>query len=364
MSKPNVLVLGGVGFIGRNFVKYLVDSNLAGKIRVVDKVLPSTAFLGDIHQSAFNNPIVEYVQGNLTSPASIAKCFALEGGKFNLVFNLAAETKYGQTDAVYAEKVLDLSVKVATEAAKQKVDRFIEVSTAQVYEAGKKPSKEGDKIDPWTNLAKFKHQAEEALRGIAGLNLIIVRPAIVYGPGDISGLSPRIITAAVYKHINEKMKFLWDEKLKINTVHVDDVARALWTVSQKGQLGAVYNVADKSDTDQGDFNKILEKIFGIETGFIGSVVSNLAKMNMKSVTEDVNDKHLKPWSELCKNASIVNTPLTPYLDQELLYNNSLSVDGSAIESIGFKYDKPQLTEVLIREQIAYFISQKLFPPIL
>lgn len=139
MSKPNVLVLGGVGFIGRNFVKYLVDNNLAAKIRVVDKVLPSTAFLGDDHQAAFNNPIVEYQQGNLTSPgttifscyllfmallflsplcgrcaylcvvvntiliffiASIAKVFTLEGGKFNLVFNLAAETKYGQTDAV------------------------------------------------------------------------------------------------------------------------------------------------------------------------------------------------------------------------------------------------------------------------
>jgi len=30
MSKPNVLVLGGLGFIGRNFVEYLVDNNLAG----------------------------------------------------------------------------------------------------------------------------------------------------------------------------------------------------------------------------------------------------------------------------------------------------------------------------------------------
>lgn len=363
MSKPNVLVLGGVGFIGRNFVKYLVDNNLAAKVRVVDKVLPATAFLGEAHAATFANPIVEYVQGNLNSVASITKCFTLEGGKFNLVFNLAAETKYGQTDAVYAEKVLDLSVKVGTEAAKQKVDKFIEVSTAQVYEAGKKPSKEGDKIAPWTNLAKYKLQAEEALRGIAGLNLIVVRPAIVYGEGDISGLSPRIITAAVYQHLGEKMKFLWDEKLKINVVHVSDVSKGLWTVSQKGQLGGIYNLADKSDLDQGDFNKILEHIFKIETGFIGSITSNLAKMNMKGVTEDVNDKHLKPWSELCKNANIVNTPLTPYLDQELLYNNSLSVDGSAIEALGFKYDKPTIDEKLVREQINYFISQKLFPPL-
>jgi len=363
MSKPNVLVLGGVGFVGRNFVKYLVDNNLAAKIRVVDKVLPSTAFLGQEHVSAFNNAIVEYMQGNLTSPASISKIFSLEGGKFNLVFNLAAETKYGQTDAVYAEKVLDLSVKVATEAAKQKVDRFIEVSTAQVYEAGKKASKEASKTDPWTALAKYKLKAEEELRKIAGLNLIIVRPAIIYGPGDIFGLAPRIICGAVYQHLGEKMKFLWTEDLKINTVHVRDVAKALWHLAQKGQVGGIYNLADKADLDQGKFNKVIEKVFGIDTGFLGSVVSNLAKVNFKAVTEEVNDKHLKPWSELCKASSIVNTPLTPYLDQEVLYNNSLSIDGTAIEETGFKYDHPDLTEALIREEIDYFVQQKLFPPL-
>jgi len=359
----NVLVLGGVGFIGRNLVKWLVDAKVATKIRVVDKVLPSTAFLGADHQAAFDNPIVEYMQGNLTSPVSIAKIFTVEGGKFDIVFNLAAETKYGQSEAVYAEKILDLSTKCATEAAKQKVGRFIEISTAQVYEAGKKPSKESDKLDPWTLQAKYKLRAEEELRKIAGLNLIIVRPAIVYGPGDIGGLCPRIICGAVYKHIKEKMKFLWDEKLKMNTVHVRDVCKGLWHISQKGQIGAVYNLSDKTDTDQGSFNTILSAIFGIETGFYGSMASNLAKVNFKGVTEDVNDKHLKPWSDLCKAAAIVNTPLTPYLDQEILYNNSLSVDGTAIESTGFSYDVPKLNEGLIREEIDYFIAQKLFPPI-
>jgi len=300
MSKPNVLVLGGVGFIGRNFVKYLVDHNLAAKIRVVDKVLPAIAFLGPGHQEAFNNPLVEFMQGNLTSADSVAKIFSIPGGKFNLVFNLAAETKYSQTEAVYAEKVLDLSVKVATEAAKQQVDRFIEVSTAQVYEAGKKKAKEGDKTDPWTTIAKYKLKAEEELRKINGLNLIIVRPATVYGPGDTTGLSPRLICGAVYKQLGEKMKFLWDEKLKINTVHVRDVSKALWHLSQKGQVGAIYNLADKNDTDQGNFSEFLNKIFGIETGFTGNMLSNVAKMNLKNITEDVNDKHLKPWSDLCK----------------------------------------------------------------
>jgi len=362
MSKPNVLVLGGVGFIGRNFVKYLVDNKVANKIRVVDKVLPSTAFLGELHQAAFNDPSVEFKQGNLTNAASIARCYDLEGGeKFQLVFNLAAETKYGQTDAVYEEKVFDLSVKCATEAAKRGVEKYVEVSTAQVYASEKKPVTEKGKISPSTGLGKYKYKAEEALRNISGLPLIIVRPSFVYGPGDATSLSPRIIVAAVYKQLGEKMKLLWSEKTKINTVHVADVAKALWHLSQKGKAGDVYNLADKNDTDQGKFNQILEKIFGIETGFQGKMINAVAKVNLKAVTEEVNDKHLKPWSDLCKKANITNTPLTPYLDIELLSNSSLCVDGSAIEATGFTYDYPNVTEEQIRIQIDYFVKQGLFP---
>jgi len=362
MSHPNVLILGGVGFIGRNLVHFLVANKLAGRIRVVDKVLPSTAFLGDF-TPAFDH--VEFVQGSLTSPASIAKVFAPaeDGKKWNFVFNLAAETKYGQTDAVYQEKVFDVSMKCATEAAKVGVDRFIEVSTAQVYDAGKKASREDSKLKPWTLLAEFKLQAEEALRKIPGLNLIVIRPAIVYGPGDISGISPRIITAAAYKHLGEKMEFLWGEELRINTVHVRDVVRALWHVADKAPLGSVYNLADKGDTNQGTINEILERVFGIKTGFHGAIISNVAKVNIKGVAEQANDKHLKPWSEVCKKYGIINTPLTPYIDSELLLNNSLSVDGSAIEAIGFKYEFPGVTEPLIREQIDFFVKQKLFPPL-
>jgi len=351
-----------VGFIGRNFVKYLVDNRLASFIRVVDKVLPPTAFLGKIHHEAFEASNVEYKQGNLTSPASIERMFTIDGGaKFNYVFNLAAETKYSQTEEVYKEKVLELSVKCATEAVRQGVDRFVEVSTAQIFDAKKKPSTEDSSVKPWTGIATFKAQAEKALQHMDGLKLNIVRPACVYGPGDLMGISPRLICGAVYRHLGEKMKFLWSADLRLHTVHVHDVCKALWHVATRCPVGETYNLVDKSDTTQGTVNKHLEAIFKIKTGFLGGVVSNMAKLNMKNITEEINDKHLKPWSELCKKEGINNTPLTPYLDQELLYNNALSIDGSKIESTGFSYDHPNLTEQLLREQVAYFVDQGLFP---
>jgi hypothetical protein len=38
-------------------------------------------------------------------------------------------------------------------------------------------------------------------------------------------------------------------------------------------------------------------------------------MNMTSVVEDINDKHMAPWAEACTRDGIKNTPLNPFLDQ-------------------------------------------------
>jgi len=357
-------VLGGLGFIGRNFVEFLVDHNLVGKIRVADKVLPDLAGLTEKQMKLFkgDSAVIEFKQANLAREVMVNKVFEQENYKFDFVFNLAGETKYSQTEEVYKENIIDVSVTCGKAAAKAGVKRFIEVSTSQVYSGDKKPSAEDSKPKPWTKLAKAKLDAEEELRKIQGLNLIIVRPAVVYGPGDILGITPRIITAAVYKHLGETMEFLWDKELKMHTVHVEDVCAALWHLTSHGENGEIFNLADTGDTDQGSINKLLESIFGIKTGFMGTIKSKLAtSVAMKTVAETANEKHLKPWSDLCKAKSITNTPLTPYLDEELLYNNAYSVDGTKITKSGFEYKHPELKEETLRQTIKGFIALGYFP---
>jgi len=360
MSKPSVLVLGATGFIGRNLVDYIVKNNLA-TVTSVDKVLPETAYLSKEEESIFAK--ANFMQKNLVSPQSIASIWD-NGVEFDYVINLAAETKYGHNDEVYAERVEHLSLACAAEAAKHKVKRFIEVSTAQVYEPTDSPKKEDGKLDPWTKVAKSKLKVEEGLKKISGLNYVIVRPAIVYGPGDKLGIAPRIICGAVYKYTNEVMKFLWTADLRINTVHVHDVVRALWYLTTNGASGDIYNLADKNSTDQGKVNQILEKMFGIKTKFAGKMLMQLASKllsNMDEITKTVNEKHVTPWSKMTKEAGINITPLSPYLDQELLYNKHLSIDGSKIESIGFKYERPTMTQEYLNEWVNYYIAIGLFP---
>lgn len=146
--------------------------------------------------------------------------------------------------------------------------------------------------------------------------------------------------------------------MRTTQVHVHDVCQALWHLSTAGKRGHVYNLVDKNDTsashswvslclssvecvsclfahtaalppDQAKINAVLEDIFHIRTGFIGKLVSNLARvrpdaffaagdltalcscclplfiavsglqMRLGDVVDDANEKHLQPWADLC-----------------------------------------------------------------
>jgi len=339
-----------------------VTKGLADKIRVADKVLPDLAGLTQKQIALFKGetPVVDFKQANLSREVMVNKVFET-GFKIDYVINLAGETKYSQTEEVYKENIIDVSLTCGKAAAKAGVKRFIEVSSGQVYDSSK-PANEDTKNKPWTKLATAKLQAEAELKKIPNLDVVIVRPAIVYGPGDITGITPRIICAAVYKHLGETMEFLWDKDLKMNTIHVEDVCAALHFLTTHGKSGDVFNLVDNGNTDQGTINKLLETIFKIKTGFMGNIKSKVAtSVAMKTVAETANEKHLKPWSDLCKSKGIQNTPLTPYLDEELLYNDEVLLDGSKLNKLGFSISRASVTEQALRDTIAGFVTLGYFP---
>lgn len=90
------------------------------------------------------------------------------GQQWDYVFNCGGETRYSQEDEVYKLRSLALSVAVGREAARRKVKAFVELSTGMVYKADSQPSKENDKLKPWSRIAVFKLQAEEELATIEG----------------------------------------------------------------------------------------------------------------------------------------------------------------------------------------------------
>lgn len=191
---------------------------------------------------------------------------------------------------------------------------------------------------------------------------MILRPSIVYGPGDKTGLTPRLVCAACYKHTGDKMNFLWTKNLAINTVHVRDLCAAIWLSADKGKTGSIYNVSDRGNTTQGMLNPLLEKLFNIKCGFQNSAINKAAKNMMQNVAAHSNDKHVPMWSDLCKVYNITSSPLTPYIDIEILTKNYLCIDGQKIEKeLGFKYKYPVLDAPYLQEIIDEYVKQEYFP---
>eukprot|EP00758_Cryptobia_borreli_P001613 Tbor_TRINITY_DN2386_c0_g1::TRINITY_DN2386_c0_g1_i1::g.175::m.175 len=382
---PHILILGGLGMIGRNLIKYIFDFKLAAFVRVVDKLPWNMGFLGPTFEPYYNPAIYkepnaiagitdysnhfEYMQGDLSSPQTVEIAFKEPTNRpfpFTVVINLAAETQYG-LDLKYDRAIRQLRVLCAKKAAETgAVDNYVEVSTAQVYECtnSKAATEENGKINPWTAIAKSHYAAEKEIREIKGLNYVILRLPIVYGPGDVRGLMPRIVCAAVYRHCNEKMSFLWGEDLRMHTVHVQDVAAGIWHLICAGEIGEIYNLVDENDTTQGKFNKVLEKVFvGLKTGFHGSIMSNLAKIKLDELVDEANDGHMAPWEEMLAAAGLVDTPLNPYLEPELLYNNPCCIDGSKMIALGFRCSCPNVTSELVEDALQHWKDAKLFPVI-
>ncbi|RKF63982.1 putative nad dependent epimerase dehydratase family protein [Erysiphe neolycopersici] len=374
-EKPSVLIIGGLGYVGRFLALYIYENDLASEVRLVDKILPQLAWLAPDFNEACSDD--KFIQADASKELSLPRIFDRKNGKqWDYVFNCGGETRNFQDKEVYRARSLALSVAVGKEAAKRGVKAFVELSTGSVYKSESRPSKEDSKLKPWNQIAAFKLQAEEQLAKIDGLCLIIARLAYIYGEYSSKFAGHFLVLARVHQHLNEELKWLWTKDLKVNTVHIKDVTRALWAMADwyavqgkpnwdEAIMGKtpIFNVVDKGDTTQGKIAELVGKIFKIRTGFQGAAISNFARLDMGRVVDDLNEKFLDPWAMLLKEANITRPiPLTPFLEKELLKDKDLSMDGSRLEKLlQFEYSHPKITEQLLQSVIDSYIRMGWWP---
>ncbi|MCL4117070.1 UNVERIFIED_CONTAM: hypothetical protein GTU68_066298 [Idotea baltica] len=298
------------------------------------------AWLNKAHQEMFEDPRVVFISANLINPVACDAAF--QGEDFDWVINAAGETKTGQEKPVYKEGILKVSSNAIKSASEKGVKVYLEVSSGQMNSSDK-PSSETDDCDPWSVTGKFKFESEKLIKSVDDLNWIIVRPAIVYGPGDRLGLTPRLLVGAICRYIGTEMKLLWDHNLKMNTVHVRDVARAIVWLCQRGKTKEVYNLVDDGESTQDSISKLIANIFNVSYDFCGTTLSKLAMTEGSSTVQYVNEKHLEPWLKICTSNNLHNTPLTPYIDIEALHNKHINLDGSKLRREGFQFNFPKIT---------------------
>ncbi|KAA6415961.1 MAG: hypothetical protein FRX48_00680 [Lasallia pustulata] len=320
-DKPAVLIIGGLGYIGRFLALHIHRHSLASTVLLVDKVLPQLAWLAPEFTAACSPS--NFVQADASREASLAKLFDRPAGQqWDYVFNCAGETRYSQDESVYKLRSLQLTQVLGRECARRRVRAFVEFGTGMVY---KPPGRgagcaEEAPTKPWLKIAKYKLLAEEALEALAreeGLRYVVLRLAHVYGEYDVGFLARGLCLARVYESQGREMKWLWGKELRVHTVHVEDVSQ--------GTLARLFSATFPSLT----------------TGFQNSLISTFARFNLDSVVDDVNEEILQPWADLLAAKGIVRPgPISPFMEKELLRDSDLALNGARFERVcGFEYTR-------------------------
>lgn len=90
--------------------------------------------------------------------------------------------------------------------------------------------------------------------------------------------------AALYKYLDEPMKLLWNESMKLNTVHVSDVVAAAFELANNTIANRqCYHIVDDSQSSQGSISKLLADIFNIKVDYWGVLLSSITKVRTRKL---------------------------------------------------------------------------------
>jgi len=316
-----------------------------------------------------------YIQCNLTCKNALDRCFLREDGKpWDWVINVESEWKLGQCKEAYKHYIYDLSMECAKRAAACGCGVFVQLSTALVYDDNGKPAHEKSSIKPSLHWAQAHARTDKDLALIPNLSLVILRPSIVYGPGDSLFVAHLLVCGRIYHELHEVMREIHRADRRVNTVHVRDVARACihaarWyqtnRLSASGERVRVFNVSDSGATTLRQLNTIVAEMFEIEVKHHWWTVTKsfiMPKKLILAALDEANEKHLIPWTRLLDRAGIQHTPLTPYLDPEYFYGYEVVVDGTAFtKATGFEYEVPKVTRQRLETAVTEYEEIGLWP---
>lgn len=244
-----LLVTGGAGFIGSEFVRRtMLEWHPEDAVTVLDKL----TYAGNLAnlEPVLTHAGYRFVQGDIADRVAVNQ--ALNG--VDAVINFAAETHVDRSilepDAFVKTDVLG-TWNLAEAARAAGVQRFVQVSTDEVYGAVLSgASRETDRLDPTSPYSAAKAGGELlilAAHKTYGLPAVVVRGANAYGPYQYpEKLIPLHITNAID---GERLPVYGDGQQRRQWTHVTDFASGVDTVLRLGQLGEVYNIGNPEPED-------------------------------------------------------------------------------------------------------------------
>ncbi|PAV61785.1 hypothetical protein WR25_22398 [Diploscapter pachys] len=246
----NVLITGGCGFIGSNFVNFIHAAWPQANFVNVDKLILDSD-LHNINEEVHNSERFTQVLADIRNQAAIGK--VLKDYQIDTVIHLAADCTstrcYGETREAFENNVASFIYFLDAVKEYGKIVKFVHISTDEVYGDSEltddeKPKLENDAIvKPGNPYAATKIAGEaycHAYRVQYGLPIVIVRINNVYGPNqwDVK-VVPRFIQIA---KAQGEFTIQGSGKQLRSWLFVDDASAGLQAVAERGRVGEIYNL--------------------------------------------------------------------------------------------------------------------------
>jgi dTDP-glucose 4,6-dehydratase len=238
-----VVVTGGAGFIGSNFIRHILKEHPDWEITNLDKL----TYAGNLEnlKDVEDNPRYRFVKGDIADREHVSNI--LQDG-FDAIINFAAESHVDRS-ILDASPFIETNIKgtqILLEGARQyKLARFVQVSTDEVYgsiEKGKFTEK--SPLAPSSPYSASKASADllcHAYWKSYQLPVMITRCSNNLGPFQFP---EKLIPLAITNVLENKPIPVYGDGLNVRDwIYVEDHCRALETVLQKGKPGQVYNIA-------------------------------------------------------------------------------------------------------------------------
>jgi nucleoside-diphosphate-sugar epimerase len=241
----NITIIGGSGFIGTNLIEKLAHSenNILNIDKVASSVYPQISSVADVRDA-------DALQHAL-KPADWVVLLAAEHKD-----DVSPTNLYYDVNVTGAGNVMDAMDKAG-------IKKIIFTSSVAVYGLDKNNPDETHPADPFNHYGKSKWQAEEVLRewynkNPDGKTLIIIRPTVVFGPGNRGNVYNLLAQIA-----SGKFLMIGNGKNKKSMAYVDNVASFVQFCMDKNFSGYhVFNYADKPDLTTIELVKSVESALG------------------------------------------------------------------------------------------------------
>ncbi len=247
-----ILITGGAGFIGCNFVYYMLEKHSDYEIVCLDAL----TYAGNLKSldAAFKNPNFKFVKGSISDKAFVDGLFATE--KFDIAVNFAAESHVDRSienPLIFLETNVMGTACLLEASKKYGVKRYHQVSTDEVY--GDLPLDRPDLFFtedlPLTTSSPYSaSKASADLLTLAfhrtyGLNVTISRCSNNYGPYQFP---EKLIPLMIVRAQEDLPLPVYGQGLNVRDwLYVEDHCKAIDLIIHNGEAGEVYNVGGHNE---------------------------------------------------------------------------------------------------------------------